>query len=450
MFSAAVFADLAQLFASLSRSWVIGCAVASGCPEPLHWYLRQHLQDGFSWVRWRRVTYSGFALTSGVRQGDPLSGTSFLLAVDGWLRFVVIRLGRDIHFIMFADDLTMVVKTLESLKECAIALSLLEAVAGLGLNWDKTKVLPRGVASMDEFSCRLRTSLTSSWVHVSIVESLRFLGYKVGRGGIEMDCYAAEKILARAQAIPLMKLASAGNAFLGNVVAFSCAWHVLQDASPSTGLRRHWRSAVSKLIPGGSDWLGDALYLVKELLGWPASLHHIDINSSDAKLRTLLKKVSRYPNVVMLLQWQRQGRLHASQLHGWRRQGCLSSLVGICNLAQQPSLVSVRMSELDVQLLLPWPSIRTQLRRAFLPSIEAALRFLWARALPLLENEPLARQYATHRFMDQCLKASKLIAKFGPAAAVAFARLLLDGVPRYSHCRFTVAVGVRSFIPAII
>eukprot|EP00971_Amphidinium_carterae_P330965 6464277-Amphidinium_carterae.1 len=84
-FSAAVFADLAQAFASLSRSWVIRCANASGCPEPLLWYLRRHLQAGYSWVRWRRVSHAGFALTSGVRQGDPLSGTLFLLAVDGSL-----------------------------------------------------------------------------------------------------------------------------------------------------------------------------------------------------------------------------------------------------------------------------------------------------------------------------------------------------------------------------
>eukprot|EP00971_Amphidinium_carterae_P263633 5230529-Amphidinium_carterae.1 len=107
---------------------------------------------------------------------------------------------------------------------------------------------------MDEFSCRFRTSLTSSWEHVSIVESLQFLGYK-------------------------------------------------------------------------------------ELLGWPAAQHHIYINSTVAKLRTLLKKV---PRVLQCCVAKAETRaFYASQLHGWRRQGCLSSLVGICNLAQL-GLVSVR------------------------------------------------------------------------------------------------------------
>eukprot|EP00971_Amphidinium_carterae_P299881 5957814-Amphidinium_carterae.1 len=65
-----------------------------------------------------------------------------------------------------------------------------------------------------------------------------------------MDCYASHKISARAQAIPDLKMGTAASAFLGNVVAFSCAWHVLQVAAPSAGLRKHWHSAVNKLVPG--------------------------------------------------------------------------------------------------------------------------------------------------------------------------------------------------------
>eukprot|EP00971_Amphidinium_carterae_P203052 4029455-Amphidinium_carterae.1 len=216
-YSSAVFADLAQAFASLSRPWVLCCAEASGCPGPLLWYLRQHLQAGYSWIRWRRVTHAGFQLTSGVRQGDPLSGVLFLLAVDGWLRFSVIRWGRDIHLIMFADDLTMVVRSLGLLSACATAVAMLEAVAGLRLNFEKTKVLPIGSATMDEFVAAFSTSLTRDWQQVSVVDSLRYLGYLVGRGEIEMDIYAVQKIQARAHAIPTLQLGSAANAYLGNV-----------------------------------------------------------------------------------------------------------------------------------------------------------------------------------------------------------------------------------------
>eukprot|EP00971_Amphidinium_carterae_P163335 3238657-Amphidinium_carterae.1 len=66
----------------------------------------------------------------------------------------------------------MVVTSLVLLKDCATALSLLDAVAGLGLNWDKTKVLPIGFASMEEFSDRYYASLKAGWEKVSIVESL--------------------------------------------------------------------------------------------------------------------------------------------------------------------------------------------------------------------------------------------------------------------------------------
>eukprot|EP00971_Amphidinium_carterae_P178857 3547412-Amphidinium_carterae.1 len=58
-----------------------------------------------------------------------------------------------------------------------------------------------------------------------------------------------------------------------------------------------------------------------------------------------------------------------------------------------------------------------------------AICFLRTRALPLIEAEPLSQRFATHRFIDYCLVVSQRIAKFAPAAAVAFARLLLNGIP---------------------
>eukprot|EP00971_Amphidinium_carterae_P187280 3717167-Amphidinium_carterae.1 len=433
-YSSAVFADLAQAFASLSRPWVLRCAEASGCPGPLLWYLSQHLQAGYSWIRWRRMTHAGFPLTSGVRQGDPLSGVLFLLAVDGWLRFTVIRWGRDIHLIMFADDLTMVVRSLAFLSACATAVALLEAVAGLSLNFDKTKVLPVGFASMGEFVAVFNDSLTPEWKQVSVVDSLRFLGYLIGRGEVEMDFYAVRKIQARANAIPTLQLGSAANAYLGNVVAFSCAWHVLQVSFPSDNMRKQWHGAVNKLIPGGTTWLGQVLFRVRELLGWPAQVQHLDISSAVAKLRVFLKKVPRVLQGRDIVAMAGGRATHASQVASWQRQGCLSSLSAVSVFAMELGLIRVRESELDAQLVCAWPAVRATLGRVFLPSKESAVRHMRTRLLPLLEAERLAYRFATFKFVDQAIGVSKRIAKFGPAAAVALARLLLNGVPLHAHC----------------
>eukprot|EP00971_Amphidinium_carterae_P190394 3778633-Amphidinium_carterae.1 len=53
------------------------------------------------------------------------------------------------------------------------------------------------------------------------------------------------------------------------------------------------------------------------------------------------------------------------------------------------------------------------------------------RTLPLLSTEPLARKYATHKFIDRCMLVSKRLAHFASASAVAFAHLLLQGVPEH-------------------
>eukprot|EP00971_Amphidinium_carterae_P331638 6465342-Amphidinium_carterae.1 len=79
------------------------------------------------------------------------------------------------------------------------------------------------------------------------------------------------------------------------------------------------------------------------------------------------------------------------------------------------------MDPLDIQLRFKWPDIRSKLTREFLPTREEALCFMRARALPLLQAEPLARRYSTHKFIDQSLVASKRLAKLAPAAGVAFA-----------------------------
>eukprot|EP00971_Amphidinium_carterae_P171692 3404163-Amphidinium_carterae.2 len=281
------------------------------------------------------------------------------------------------------------------------------AVSGLTLNWRKTKVLPLGFAPLEPFMERFRASTTSGWDEVSVVASLRFLGYMVGRGDVEMDSLAATKILARAQAIPDLKLGTAANAFLGN-----------------------WHYAVNKLVPGGTLWLGDALFRVKEILGWPSQLQHIDINSTVAKLRTFLRKAPQVFSGRDVVALADARSTEPSPLKSWRAQGCLTSLVGVSALSLQLGLVRTGQDELDTQLLFRWPAIRTKLASLYLPSKEMAICFLRTRALPLIVAEPTAQRFATHKFIDYCFVVSQRIAKFAPAAAVAFARLLLNGIPR--------------------
>ena len=88
-----------------------------------------------------------FNVSKGVRQGDPISALLFVLGVeilasairaDSNIKGIKVN-EKDIKLVQYADDTTLFLKDIKSVKNCIQLMNKFENISGLHLNIDKTK-----------------------------------------------------------------------------------------------------------------------------------------------------------------------------------------------------------------------------------------------------------------------------------------------------------------------
>ena len=129
------------------------------------------LNFGQNYIRWIKLLYSNisscvtnngyisnyFTLTRGIRQGCPISALLFILvaeilAVNIWSDTLI--KGINVNNVEFkigqlADDTTLFLSNLQSLKQAIIKFNHFGAISGLRLNIDKTELVPLGDLHLD-------------------------------------------------------------------------------------------------------------------------------------------------------------------------------------------------------------------------------------------------------------------------------------------------------------
>ena len=93
---------------------------------------------------WRSIPTSKFQLNRGVRQGDALSATLFNLALQCALGTVANNgtIGcKSTHICAYADDIVIIAKNLQVLKETFEDLNENAKSMGLEINCEKTKYM---------------------------------------------------------------------------------------------------------------------------------------------------------------------------------------------------------------------------------------------------------------------------------------------------------------------
>ena len=179
-------------------------------------------------------SHQTFRALAGIKQGCPLSGTLFALALDPFVRLLCLTIPKHLGMITaFADDIAIVaLDLLEALKALAPVFATLQAASCLEVNPGKTVVIPLWDHGRFE-ARRWLVDCLPSWAAFKVRLWGRFLGYLMGpeaaehRFDLTLDKYRQRGMSAR----------TAGGGFFGNLMHFqiygsSVLGYLLQLAEP--------------------------------------------------------------------------------------------------------------------------------------------------------------------------------------------------------------------------
>ena len=153
-------ADIEKAFDSLDHNFILAVLEKMGLGSDfIQWVRtllndqRTLLNDQQSCVMNNGTTTGYFDLNRGTRQGDPLSAYSFALAIE--VLFIIIRenvdikslnlFGTEVKLTACADDKTIFLRNLSSLKVLLQTFEKFERVSSLKLNLDKSEICGIGV-----------------------------------------------------------------------------------------------------------------------------------------------------------------------------------------------------------------------------------------------------------------------------------------------------------------
>ena len=134
--------DLAAAFPNVARMWMFFVLTAIKAPVGLVDMVRHTHKENRAVALDSGIAEFKYELASGVQQGCPFSGVMSVLSFDACVRALVFQLGVLGWVFACADDLFLIIRTLELLSCVTAVFSLLSRATGLELNLGKCVGVP--------------------------------------------------------------------------------------------------------------------------------------------------------------------------------------------------------------------------------------------------------------------------------------------------------------------
>ena len=231
-------------------------------------------------------------VTSGVRQGCPLSPLLFLIAVEPLLRKLC-ALRTENTFRAYADDIGAVVEDLaRDMPDIIRVFNEFEEVSGLRINVDKTIVIPaRHSHEIDDQTTREYEEMMAAtqWAEIKVATEGKYLGFLLGMKVDRLAEYAS--IVSKMES----RLASwRGHSRLGlfdkfriwNIYAISKLGYVDQLLTQPEEIQRRIESLLTKWIGGPNGWMTAEIAVnLKEGIGFPVAPRRAGAANLAAKTR---------------------------------------------------------------------------------------------------------------------------------------------------------------------
>ena len=146
----AVFLDFEKAFDSIESEFIQKCLESFNFGPNLRQWISVFYKDISSWVTNNGLAFKHFYLERGVRQGCPLSGTLFVIAMkllaqsirrSKDIKGIIIQENKEVKLSQYADDTTALVADVQSVSNLFDLLSLFEKCSGLKINQTKSEML---------------------------------------------------------------------------------------------------------------------------------------------------------------------------------------------------------------------------------------------------------------------------------------------------------------------
>jgi hypothetical protein len=289
--------DFKAAFPSMDHSFIWHTLRIAGIPSDFVSAIQMLYKNNQHRLRMDGELYNGPTVSSGVRQGCPLSGLLFSICVDVLLLRLADHLNREDEIARaFADDTAVVVNDyLVTIPTLASLFQEFEQISRLELNIDKTVFIPLWPVASERGLRNLIAETCPMWRNIKISSRGKYLGFIIGPDAKEDSWNGAlTKYNARVKQWDLAKCGLFWNTLYYNTFVVSTLEFIAQLEVVSTAVEEAEVHALRKLAPGPGTWISFEDLEHPGMFGVGNGFKQISHTAQAAKLRLLHTLGGRY------------------------------------------------------------------------------------------------------------------------------------------------------------